>query len=104
MSRRPEIECWKPDLLVFALPIRLSALAFLLWCGSAAFADAADARLSSTNIFAPASTPAKSIFDLSLFVLVVTALIFGVVVTLLVYAVVKFHAKGADAAREPAQV
>jgi cytochrome c oxidase subunit 2 len=87
--------------LVFALPVRLSALAFLFWCGSAAFAEAA---VSSTNIFAPASTPAKSIFGLSLFVLVVTGLIFVVVVTLLAYAVVKFRAKGTDAAREPAQV
>src|SRR5215471_10489307 len=104
MSRRPEIKCWKPCPLVFALPVRLSPLAFLFWCGSAAFADAAEAPLSSTNIFAPASTPAKSIFDLSLFVLVVTGLIFVVVVTLLAYATVKFRAKGADAAREPAQV
>jgi cytochrome c oxidase subunit 2 len=60
--------------------------------------------LSSTNIFAPASTPAKGIFELSLFVLVVTGLIFVVVFTLLAYAVVKFRAKGADAIREPAQV
>jgi cytochrome c oxidase subunit 2 len=60
--------------------------------------------LSSTNIFAPASTPAKSIFGLSMFVLIVTGLIFAVVFTLLVYAVVKFRASGTDAAREPAQV
>jgi cytochrome c oxidase subunit 2 len=106
MSRRPEIKrrIWKPIALVFALPVRLLAVAFLLWCASAAFADAADAPFSSTNIFAPASTPAKSIFDLSLFVLVVTALIFGVVVTLLAYAIVKFRGRQADADREPAQV
>jgi cytochrome c oxidase subunit 2 len=104
MSRRPEIKCWKPGPWVFALPVRLSALAFLFWDASVALADAAGAPLSSTNIFAPASTPAKSIFGLSLFVLVVTGLIFVVVLTLLAYAVVKFRAKGADAAREPAQV
>jgi len=33
---------------------------------------------SPTNIFAPASTPAKSIFGLSLFVLAITATIFAV--------------------------
>src|SRR5882757_7803076 len=57
-----------------------------------------------TNIFAPASTPAKSIADLSLFVLVITGIIFVVVVALLVYSVVKFRGRAMDAGREPAQV
>jgi cytochrome c oxidase subunit 2 len=57
-----------------------------------------------TNIFAPASTPAKSIFDLSMFVLAITGLIFLVVSVLLVYAIVKFRATSATADREPAQV
>jgi cytochrome c oxidase subunit 2 len=45
----------------------------VVWiCGAAAaFADTAQ-PLIPTNIFAPASTPAKSIFGLSLFVLAVT--------------------------------
>src|ERR1700683_4340667 len=60
--------------------------------------------LSPTNIFAPASTPAKSIFDLSIFVLLVTAAIFIVVFSLLAYAVVKFRKKSATDGREPAQV
>ena len=60
--------------------------------------------LSSTNIFAPASSPAKSIFGLSLFVLAVTALIFIVVAGLLAYCVVKFRSRANDAGREPAQV
>src|ERR1700683_2150374 len=60
--------------------------------------------LSPTNIFAPASTPAQSIFDLSLFVLEVTAAIFLVVFSLLAYAVVKFRKKSATEGREPAQV
>jgi cytochrome c oxidase subunit II len=59
---------------------------------------------SATSIFAPASTPAKSIFDLSVFVLSVTAVIFVVVFSLLVYAVVKFRSRGDDDGREPAQV
>ena len=56
------------------------------------------------SIFAPASTPAQSIFDLSMFVLSVTAVIFIVVATLLVYAIVKFRATPENAGREPAQV
>jgi cytochrome c oxidase subunit II len=60
--------------------------------------------LSPTNMFAPASTPAQSIFDLSLFVLEVTAAIFLVVFTLLMYAVVKFRRKKTADGREPAQV
>ncbi len=58
---------------------------------------------SPTNIFAPASTPARSIFDLSLLVLAVTGAIFLVVFTLLVYAVSKFRRR-TDDAQEPAQV
>src|SRR5579862_8611403 len=57
-----------------------------------------------TNIFAPASTPAQSIRDLSLFVLEVTAAVFVVVFTLLTYAVVKFRKRKTSARREPAQV
>jgi len=57
-----------------------------------------------TNIFSPESTPAKSIFDLSMFVLAITGLIFLVVCGLLVYAIVKFRATSANADREPAQV
>jgi len=84
-------------------PVQLSVLT-LFGCATAAFANSADAQFSSTSIFAPASTPAKTIFGLSLFVLVVTGLIFVVVATLLAYATVKFRARGADADREPAQV
>jgi cytochrome c oxidase subunit II len=60
--------------------------------------------LSPTNIFAPVSTPAQSIFDLSIFVLIVTAAVFVVVFSLLAYAVVKFRKRSASDAREPAQV
>jgi cytochrome c oxidase subunit II len=60
--------------------------------------------MSPTNIFAPVSTPAQSIFGLSLFVLVVTATIFVVVFTLLGYAVVKFRRRTSDDGREPPQV
>jgi len=56
------------------------------------------------SIFAPESTPAASIVDLSMFVLGITGLIFVVVSSLLVYAVVKFRVTPANADREPAQV
>jgi cytochrome c oxidase subunit 2 len=70
---------------------------------SAAFPHPAE-PLSPTNIFAPASTPANSIFGLSLFVLAVTAAIFVTVFTLLVYAVVRYRRKGSDDGVEPPQV
>jgi cytochrome c oxidase subunit II len=56
------------------------------------------------NIFKPVSTPGDSIFHLSLLVLAVTGLIFLVVFSLIVYAVVKFRRKGGEDGREPAQV
>lgn len=59
---------------------------------------------SPTDIFAPTSTPAHSIMGLSLFVLLITALIFVVVGGLLVYAIVRFRKKATNDGREPAQV
>jgi cytochrome c oxidase subunit II len=56
------------------------------------------------SIFNSASTPADSIHRLSMFVLVITGLIFAVVFSLLVYATVKFRHRAADGDREPAQV
>jgi cytochrome c oxidase subunit 2 len=61
-------------------------------------------HFSPTSIFAPASTPAKSIFGLSLFVLAVTAAIFLVVFSLLAYSVTKFRKRNNDDGREPPQV
>src|SRR6267143_236962 len=83
----------------------LQTLGFVL--SSAAIAVAANSAappLSPTNIFAPASTPAQSIFGLSIFVLAVTAAIFVVVFTLLAYSVVKFRKRSNDDGREPPQV
>src|ERR1700758_16201 len=73
--------------------------------GSTALAFGDPSRPSSpTNIFAPASTPAKSIFGLSLFVLAVTGGVFLTVFALLVYSVVKFRKRRNDDGREPPQV
>ena len=57
-----------------------------------------------TNIFAPASTPAKSIAELSVFVLVITGIIFVVVFSLLLYSIVRFRGREIDGGHEPAQV
>jgi cytochrome c oxidase subunit II len=77
----------------------------LVCCSVAALAAVSPApSLSPTNIFAPASTPASSIFGLSIFVLAVTGGIFVVVFTLLAYAVVKFRKRARDDGREPPQV
>src|SRR5580658_8108438 len=78
---------------------------FLFGSASALWAVGPDGTSGNgTKIFSRASTPAKSIADLSVFVLVTTGIIFVVVFALLVYSVVKFRARAIDAAREPAQV
>jgi len=56
------------------------------------------------NIFTPASTPADSVYHLSLFVLEVCAVIFIVVFSLLAYCVVKFRQRASDDGREPPQI
>src|ERR1700693_1778041 len=76
----------------------------VVFCSAPAVAQTAGPPLSPTNIFAPASTPAESIFGLSIFVLAVTAAIFVVVFTLLAYSVVKFRKRKSDDGREPPQV
>jgi cytochrome c oxidase subunit 2 len=80
-----------------------SQILVCLCCSAEALADSAP-HFSPTSIFAPASTPAKSIFGLSLFVLAVTAGIFLVVFSLLVYSVTKFRKRNIDDGREPPQV
>src|SRR5271170_1638278 len=81
----------------------LTVLLSVIWQVSAAV-GATPPSLSPTNIFAPASTPAKSIAHLSVFVFAITGIIFIVVFTLLVYSVVKFRGRAIDTGREPAQV
>jgi cytochrome c oxidase subunit 2 len=61
-------------------------------------------QMSPTNIFAPVSTPADSIFGLSIFVLLTMGVIFVVVFALLAYAVVRFRSRAGDDRREPAQI
>lgn len=59
---------------------------------------------TNTSIFSPASTPAHSIFDLSMFVLAITGGIFLVVGSLIVYAAVKFRQRPDDDGSEPPQI
>ena len=56
------------------------------------------------NIFSPSSTPADSIYHLSLFVLAITGVIFVVVFSLLAYAAIKFRRRADDDGREPPQI
>lgn len=87
---------------IFLVVLCHAVVSHVVLC-SAAVAESAP-PFSPTNIFAPAATPAKSIFSLSLFVLSVTAAIFLVVFALLAYSVVKFRRRANDDGREPPQV
>src|ERR1022692_2887272 len=69
----------------------------------AAFAQAGAAP-GSANIFSRATTPADSIYHLSLFVLAICGAIFLTVFSLLVYSVVKFRRRAGDDGREPPQI
>jgi cytochrome c oxidase subunit II len=60
--------------------------------------------MSPTSIFAPVSTPAESIFGLSMFVLATMAMIFVAVFALMAYVVIRFRNKSQDDRSEPAQV
>jgi len=77
---------------------------FFLSGAASAFAQAKPSPLSPTNIFSPDSTPAHSIFRLSLFELEIEAAIFVVVFGLLAYAFTKFRQRESDKDAEPPQV
>jgi cytochrome c oxidase subunit 2 len=56
------------------------------------------------NIFAPLSTPASRISELSYFVLLLTGAIFAIVFALTLFAVVRFRRRADDDGREPPQI
>jgi len=56
------------------------------------------------SIFAPASTPARHIYDLSIFTLALTGGIFVTVAGLLVFAITRYRARDAADETEPAQI
>jgi cytochrome c oxidase subunit II len=59
---------------------------------------------SPTSIFAPAATPAHSIFSLSMLVLGITLAIFLTVAGLLLYALIRYRHRPDDSSLEPAQI
>src|SRR5215469_7142738 len=81
----------------------IAATAFGL-CAAPGLAQVRGQGSSSTSIFDPASTPAYSLYGLSLFVLAVTGTIFVIVFGMLLYAGVKFRHRSGDDRREPLQI
>lgn len=77
----------------------------LIWFGLSSQVSSGSST-TSTSIFAPAATPAHSIFGLSMLVLSITALIFLVVGGLLLYALLRYRHRSDDAhaAQEPPQI
>src|ERR1700730_7734694 len=92
---------------IWGLTRKLAALAVLiagfLMAVSVCFGAPGDG-FQIPSIFRPGSTPADSIFRLSLLVLAITGLIFLIVFTLLVYSVAKYRRRDGDDGREPPQV
>jgi len=102
-NRRREMSMWQmkfSTLPFLALTMFLQFVPVMAVCASGPEGSSSN----GTNIFDPASTPAKSIADLSVFVLVITGIIFVVVFALLFYSAVKFRGGAIEASREPAQV
>jgi cytochrome c oxidase subunit 2 len=60
--------------------------------------------VSTPSIFAPVSTPAFAIRDISYFVLGICAVIFVVVAALLIYSIIRFRRRRGEDEREPPQV
>src|SRR5262249_10194978 len=102
LAARKDRSTAMPRMTKTSMTHAIQALALLLLCFSSPAASALS--IVSTNIFAPQSTPAKSILNLSMFVVAITGIIFVVVFILLVYSISKFRATAANAKSEPAQV
>src|SRR5215475_4182206 len=67
-------------------------------------AAAADGRGPTPNIFAPVSTPAVLIREVSFFVLAITAVIFVIVAGFSVYTIVRYRRRRSDGPSEPPQI
>jgi hypothetical protein len=83
---------------------KVTALAIHCFATAVALADSAHGFSSPTSVFSPASTPAQSIYGLSLFRTCAAAAVFVVVFGLLAYAVIKFRERAHDDKRQPTQV
>jgi cytochrome c oxidase subunit II len=97
---RMQILGWKNSNIKFALQILVTLASPV----TATFALPPGEVSKSLNIFSPVSTPADSIFQLAMFVLAITGVIFVTVSFLLVYSAVKFRRRAGDDGREPPQV
>jgi cytochrome c oxidase subunit II len=87
------------------IQVVLRTFVVVLWSLGTAIATAPMAlAMVPTSILVPASTPAKSIFDLSLFVLAITGTIFVVVAGLLVFIIFRFRERREDDDAEPPQI
>jgi cytochrome c oxidase subunit 2 len=86
-----------------ALAARLSFFLVMtaVFCGPSAWADLPQ---TTPSIFAPASTPALSIFGLSIFALAITGGIFAVVGGLLTFAIIRYRERANDDTSEPPQI
>jgi cytochrome c oxidase subunit 2 len=89
-------------LLLSNLLTRAALIVFLMLY--AQVGHAATGPLATPSIFAPVSTPASNVFDLSMFVIGITTGIFVVVGGLLTYVIIKFRQKDPNDTVEPAQV
>jgi cytochrome c oxidase subunit II len=86
-----------------ARAIRVS-LVLTVWLATGAGAAWADGTRGSPSIFAPSSTPANSILDLSWFVLAITGGIFVTVGGLLTWAIIRYRERKDDDQSEPPQI
>ena len=95
---------WTQDRRFGSISSRSSAASALSLFGGRNYLIGRTFPRSPTNIFAPAATPAHSIFNLSMLVLGVTGAIFFIVSGLLLYALIRFRARPSDSPREPPQI
>lgn len=84
-----------------SLSVKSGCLLLLILSWQAIFAEGPQAVPS---IFAPASTPANSIYNLSLFVLSITGAIFVTVAGLIAFVIFRYRQHGQDDTSEPAQI
>ncbi len=83
------------------LSAKCAGILFASFAWQTAFAEGPQ---STPSIFAPASTPATSIYGLSLFVLAITGAIFVTVASMLAFVIFRFRQRGEDDTSEPPQV
>jgi cytochrome c oxidase subunit 2 len=84
-----------------SLPAKSWCLLLALFAWQAAFGEGPQ---PTPSIFAPSSTPAHEIYELSLFVLTITGAIFVTVAGLLAFVIFRFRQRGPDDISEPAQI